>query len=91
MNTNLPGRLGNPDATLEADSRADPRILAAMAVAGELAPGVEPVGADAGYEECLAYCQAFEDASAVANPAIIGRHARLPDGFHVHRNHQGCG
>ena len=71
MNSNLPGRLGNPDATLETDSRADPRIVAAIAMAGEMAPEVAEVGADASYEECLAYCQAFEEASALAHPEML--------------------
>lgn len=78
MNSNLPGRLGNPEATLETDRRADPRIVAAIVLAGELAPGVDPVGANASYEECLAYCAAFEDASAVAHPQLLAAMPEFP-------------
>ncbi len=78
MNSNLPGRLGNPEATLETDRRADPRIVAAIAIAGELAPGVDPVGANASYEECLAYCAAFEEASAVAHPQLLAAMPEFP-------------
>ncbi len=71
VNSNLPGRLGNPEATLDTDPRADPRIVAAMALAGELAPGVDPVGANSTYEECLDYCLAFEEAAALAHPLML--------------------
>ena len=64
----LPGKLGNPNATFETDSRADPRIAAVMAMAGDLAPGVVELAADATYEESLAYAQAFEEAAALAHP-----------------------
>ena len=67
----LPGRLGNPDATLATDPRADPRIVQALLAAGGLAPGVAaPPAADAGQEERLAYCAAFEDAAAMAHDAM---------------------
>ena len=68
VNETRPGKLGNPDATFETDSRADPRIAAVMAMAGDLAPGVEELAADATYEESLAYAKAFEDAAALAHP-----------------------
>ena len=35
MDKTLPGKLGNPNATFETDSRADPRIAAVMALAGD--------------------------------------------------------
>ncbi len=59
-----PGRIGDPDSTLITDPRLDPRIAAAFALAAELAPGVEPPPIGADYEACLAYCAAFEAASA---------------------------
>ena len=65
MDATMPGKLGNPNATFETDSRADPRIAAVMAAAGELAPGVVELAADATYEESLAYAQAFEQAAAL--------------------------
>ncbi len=67
---NLPGRLADPDAVLERDRRADPRIIAALEAVGGFAPGVEPVGADADYEACLAYCAAFEESAALGNDAM---------------------
>ncbi|MEM9623913.1 MAG: alpha/beta hydrolase fold domain-containing protein [Pseudomonadota bacterium] len=71
MQEHLPGRLGNPENTYLTDSRSDPRIVAAMTAAGELAANIEPVGADASYAECLAYCQAFEESAAAANPLLM--------------------
>ncbi len=68
MDKNLPGKLGNPDATFDTDSRADPRIAAVMAMAGDLAPGVDELPADATYAESLAYAQVFEQAAALAHP-----------------------
>ncbi len=73
-----PGRLGDPTASLENDPRLDPRIGAALAMA-ELAPGVEPVGANASYEEALAYCAAFEDANAAAHPLLLEAMPDLPN------------
>ncbi len=71
MNTkNLPGRLGNPDATLLADRRADPRIVAALAAAGDLGANIQAIAADSTYEDCLAYCSAFEASAALAHPLM---------------------
>ena len=56
----LPGRLGNPDATVETDGRCDPRLVP-VAIQG-YAPAVEMPPADASYEDCLAYCAALEGA-----------------------------
>ena len=67
----LPGRLANPLTTLETDARADPRIVAAIKAAGALASRVSALRPDATYEECLAFCQAFEDAGAVNNKALL--------------------
>ncbi len=69
-NVNLPGRLGNPNASLDEDSRTDPRIIQALAAVGGFADAVEPIGSDAAYEDCLAYCMAFEETAALANPIL---------------------
>ena len=61
--TQLPGRLGNDEATLATDERADPRIRALFAGAETLIPGLAPMAPDASYEDCLAYCLATEEAS----------------------------
>ena len=74
-NAYLPGRLGNPAATLEADERAHPRIVEVLKAVGGLAAAVDPVGADASYEQCLAYCLAFEAAGAAGNEMLL---AALP-------------
>ena len=77
INVRLPGKLGNPSSTLDTDVRLDPRIAAALAITAELAPGVEPVAADAPYQECLAYCAAFENANAIAHPAMLAAMPRF--------------
>jgi acetyl esterase len=70
-NTHLPGRLSDPNAIFETDPRADPRIAAAILAVGGFAPGLEPVAPGASYEECLAYCMAFEELSAKAHPVLF--------------------
>ena len=67
----LPGRLGNPDATLTSDGRADPRIAAAVEIMGGFGGDIEPISPDASYEECLAYCAAFEAASELGHPLML--------------------
>ncbi len=59
-----PGKLGSPQATLENDPRLDPLLAPAMAMPGGVALGVEPPEVGAGYEACLAFCSAFEEADA---------------------------
>ena len=78
--THLPGRLGNPDSTFETDTRADPRIVAAVEAIGGFGNGVDPVGPDASYEEALAYCTAFEESADAGNEAL---RAMLPDWPHI--------
>lgn len=81
MQTNFPGRLGDPATTLLTDPRLDPRIAAAMTMAAALAPGVTSVGPDATYEQSLAYCLAFEQANAAFHPQLL---AALPPAPTVH-------
>lgn len=67
----LPGRLGNPEATLETDPRADRRIVDVLVATGGLAPAADdPPPADASYEDCITYCSAFEEAAALAHEAM---------------------
>ena len=73
--THLPGRLGNDEATLATDERADPRIRALFAGAETLIPGLAPMAPDASYEDCLAYCLATEEAADGQNEAL---RANLP-------------
>ncbi|HIG39474.1 MAG: alpha/beta hydrolase fold domain-containing protein [bacterium] len=70
-NPNLPGRLGNPDANLQNDHRADPRIVQAIEAVGGFAPGIESPGPDGSYQACLDYCMAFEDGAALAHPLMM--------------------
>lgn len=62
-----PGRTGDPEMNLVTDQRLDPRLAAAFMAAAELAPGVAPPPVDADYETSLAYCAAFESASAAGH------------------------
>jgi len=62
-----PGKLGNPDATFITDPRADPRIKAVMQTMIAFGDGKPAPGPDASYEECVAYSQGFEAASAASH------------------------
>jgi acetyl esterase len=54
---NLPGRLGTPGLDIKDDPRADPRMIAAMALLGmDVAPPPSPVTAANSIDELLAYC-----------------------------------
>jgi acetyl esterase len=74
----LPGRLGNPDTTLLTDPRSDPRIVAALEAMGALGGDIEAANADSSYQECLAYCQAFEDSAAAAHPMMEAAMPEFP-------------
>ena len=78
LNSIRPGKFGNPDSTLETDPRLDPRIAAAFAMVGELAPGVEPPGVDADYDACLAYCAAFEQTNSAQHEQMRELLPELP-------------
>ena len=68
MTTHLPGKLGDPATTLATDPRNDPRIAKAMALLGDLAPGVQEIDPNTSYTEALQYCAAFEQAAAQMHP-----------------------
>ena len=76
--TILPGRLGNPAATLVEDPRLDARLKETLA-AYELAPGLEPPGMDASYEDALAYCAAFEKVNEQAHPLLLEAMPEFPN------------
>jgi len=71
IRAHLPGRLGDPDMTLQSDPRADGRIVAAIEATGGFAPGIEPLAKDASLEECRAYCRSFEELQAKAHPILF--------------------
>jgi acetyl esterase len=57
----LPGRLSNPNNILKTDPRADPRMVAALALFGlDLAPPPAPVTLDSSLQEKLAYFKEAE-------------------------------
>ncbi len=92
----LPGRLGNPNETLETDGRAHPKIIEAVAAVGGFGEGIPQIGPNASYEECLAYCLSFEQVSAQKDPELLANLPVLesvsttsevipgPDGYDIH-------
>jgi len=78
LTEHLPGRLGNPDTRLEQDDRAHPRIAEAAEAMGGFAPGVDPIGTDASYEECLEFCRAFENAGAAVHGLMLAHMPEFP-------------
>ena len=80
-NTNLPGRLGNPNFTAITDPRIDPRVAAVLETGGGL-PEIEPP-VNARYEECLSFCLEFESINASLHQAQL---AAMPDFNHVEQH-----
>jgi acetyl esterase/lipase len=74
--SNLPGRLGNPDLDFLDDPRLDQRIRAALE--GLELPGDSVVVPDSGasYEDNVDYCSMLEAAYAIGHPAL---EALMPD------------
>ena len=70
-NSPLPGRLGNANATLADDGRADPRLRAISELLELRPPDIAPISADSTYEECLAYCSTLEEAAAAKHPELL--------------------
>ncbi len=56
----LPGRLGNPDATLATDGRVDPRIRRVLEASGGLEPFPHGLTVTSTYEECLEWIGRME-------------------------------
>ena len=69
MTAYLPGRLGNSEQTLGTDPRLDPRLRAALEKLGMLDVYTADMPVQASYEECLAFCTAFETADTLGHPA----------------------
>lgn len=65
----LPGRLGDPAATLGTDPRVDPRIRRVLEASGGLEPFPHGLTVDSTYEECLAWVAAMEAALQAQNTA----------------------
>ena len=66
----LPGRLGDPDMTFLTDPRADPRIVAAFEMAASMPTPIAPIADGATLQQCLDFCCAFEESSALAHPLM---------------------
>ena len=77
-NSNLPGRLGNPELTVTKDPRIDPRVAALLEM-GEGLPEIEPP-VNATYEESLAFCNEFEAQDAAMHAAQL---EMMPDFGHI--------
>ena len=71
INLPLPGKLGNPDATLADDERADPRLRAVAELLEIRPPGITPITGHSSYEECLDYCVAIEEAAAPVRQQLL--------------------
>lgn len=68
----LPGRLGDPEATLATDPRTDPRLAAVFGESATILSGMEPLALDTSYADCLAYCAALESTTEEQNAAFEG-------------------
>ncbi|MFT4712098.1 MAG: acetyl esterase/lipase [Candidatus Azotimanducaceae bacterium] len=69
-NAYQPGRLGNPDMTIQTDPRTDPRIAAAFEMAASIPSPDAPDAKIATVQDGLDYCAGFEQASALMHPAM---------------------
>ncbi len=77
-NSNLPGRLGNPELTVTKDPRIDPRVAALLEM-GEGLPEIEPpVNATA--EESRAFCNELEAQDTAMHAAQL---EMMPDFGHI--------
>ncbi len=67
----LPGRLGDPDMLIKTDPRADPRMVAAMAVLGlDGAPEAAPVDINSPNEALLEYAMLAEEGFAALGDVL---------------------
>lgn len=73
MSQNLPGRLGNLNMDIKDDPRADPRMIAAMALIGlDVAPPQPPVNRHSPLEEIIAYSLESEAGFNELGAALTG-------------------
>lgn len=69
-NEHLAGKLRDPDMTIMTDPRTDPRIAAAFEMAAAIPSPEAPDAKSASLQQCLEYCSAFEEASALTHPVM---------------------
>lgn len=75
----LPGRLGNPQATLATDGRVDPRILEVLKASGGLEPFPHGLTNTSTYEECLEFVRKMEDSIRANNQQGLAAMPAFPD------------
>ena len=75
----LPGRLGNPDATLATDGRVDPRILRVLEASGGLEPFPHGLTVTSTYEECLEWIGGMEASLLARNEQRQALMPKFPD------------
>ena len=68
--TILPGKLGNPNLSIETDPRTDPRIAAAFKIAATLPSPEAPDATRASIQAAIEYTKTFEDAGAIGHSAM---------------------
>ena len=75
----LPGRLGDPEATLGTDARIDPRILEVLKRSGGLEPFPHGLTQASTYEECLEFVRAMEEGLQAGNAQAFAAMPAFPD------------
>ena len=71
MQSQLPGRLGDPTMTLLTDPRMDPRVAKVIAATGDIGDAIEPVDGSASYEACLDYGSKLEALMSLPHPQML--------------------
>ena len=74
----LPGRLGNPQATLATDGRVDPRILEVLKASRGLEPFPHGLTTTSTYEECLEFIRQMEDSLRANRPQLLAAMPAFP-------------
>ena len=75
----LPGRLGDPDATLATDERIDPRILEVLKRSGGLEPFPHGLTDTSTYEECLEFVRKMEEGFQAGNAQGLASMPAFPE------------
>ena len=66
-----PGKLGNPNLTIQDDPRCDPRIAAVFEMAAALPSPEAPDAKGATLQQALEYTSVFEETAAQMHPAMV--------------------
>ena len=76
MQSQLPGRLGDPNMTLLTDPRMDPRVASVIAATGDIGDAIEPVDENAPYQACVEYGTKLEALMSLPHAQM---RAAMPD------------